>query len=970
MGVVLIIISSYQLFLSRSGQNIGLSLGTLAHTEAVVKIKNTLSLDWRDAYTGSDVSEQQLIYTDHGSRAEIQFLQGHKISISENSLIRIASIGQNGGVNVERGIIRAKIQGDKPLVIEVNGSEMTLTGDNADVQISLEGDKGEIGVLSGNVSVEKEGQVETLDTSSALLVDEGTLKKHQISYSLVEPLPSQAVYTVNQTEPLTFKWTPATDASVQLSQNASFKKAKIFRGPGSVTAELNPGSYFWKVEDDQGSSLTGTFSVVRELPLVVLRPVSGEKIKIPLEKNIQPQLFLQWKGVKGQEYVVEWTDKETHSQKVTGTSSMIPLRESGQLSWRVKLASPERTLAQWSELQNLEIELIEPPALPTNLLPEELELQSYAKEEFDVELSWSSASKVELEILSPKNEKQLKVVTGPSYVAKVKDPGQYRWRLRSIDEFSRVGEWTEFKTFSLEDLSHEVSTEGFQRIQLKKPDQSVTFNWKAASGTNTVFELSESKEFSTVIVKKEVSGEEVKVVIPKTGNFYWRSRQYHSDGTFNVSEPKKVIIEPAPAPVKPEKLPDLEVPLEWQETSHQSKWWHFFISEAYADDFKGVAKIQLPVNEDAKKYVVKIFSDAEGTELILERTVEVPVLEWENAKAGHYYWQYAFVDFWGRQSPFSDLSSLSVTGTEPVLPEKPKLLSPIKAKEVEEKDLKIKWSSSEINKNYRVEVAATETFEKPLIQKTTSDSEIVIKNPKLKAGIYYWRIFATNESKKEIVSNTGRFTIPPPIEKTVIVDRPDAWVKKYAKRFSFAWSPSSDTYEFEGTDQKGSIDGNALSGIEMRGLYFGERFIFTGDILRQSGEVFEGEKYLFQRLQLNGTWKKKVGNHLWGPGLSVGSVSGYSYDIANEQVTSSTVSGLIYGPHVQGFYALSPQWELQGKLSYMLGAIPHMEFMGEANRQMKNFYLVLGLGYSMREYTKGDGSQSSMRLNLGLGKEF
>ena len=53
----------------------------------------------------------------------------------------------------------------------------------------------------------------------------------------------------------------------------------------------------------------------------------------------------------------------------------------------------------------------------------------------------------------------------------------------------------------------------------------------------------------------------------------------------------------------------------------------------------------------------------------------------------------------------------------------------------------------------------------------------------------------------------------------------------------------------------------------------------------------------------------------------------------------------------------------------MLGAIPHVEITTEANRQMKNFYLVLGAGLSMREY-KNDGSQTSMRINVGLGKEF
>ena len=973
LGVVLIIISSYQLFLSRllQGSDSGLSLGTLENTEAVVKIKSSLALDWRDAYRGTDVSEQQLIYTDDDSSAEIKFTQGHKVLISENSLIRIATIGK--GLNVERGLIRAKIQGDQPLIIEMNGEELKLTGKDADVQISLQGDVGEIGVLNGEISVEKEGQVEQIDKTSSLKVDQESLKKQNVSVTLMEPKASEVFYTLDETYPASFKWDPATNGEMLLADNPAFKRSTVYRGEGSVQANVKPGSYYWKVEEANGTSLIGSFSVIREIAPEVLRPVNGEKITRARGPQASPELFLQWKGQVGQDYVVEYKEQEVKSQIVKGSGLVVPLTISGIFQWRVKISDEKRTLATWSEWQNVEVNIVDLPDMPVNLAPEELELQSYSKEEQDVELSWNSNKPVELEILAPKNEKLLKNPESSSFILKVKEPGLYRWRVRAKDEFERFSEWSDYKSFTLEDLSHEV-TDGFQRIQLKKPDQEVTFNWKAESGSNTVFELSEGKEFSEVIVKKEVKGEEVKVVIPKTGNFYWRSRQYHPDGTFNVSEPKKVIIEPAPAPTKPEKLPDVEVPLEWQETTTEFKWWNIFISEAHADEFKGVARIQLPVNEDAKKYVIKIYADPEGAQLVLEQTVDSPVVLWENAKAGRYYWQYALVDFWGRQSPFSDLSILNVTGTEPILPEKPKLHSPIRAVEVENKDLTIRWSESEKNKKYLLEVSPKDDFSDVVLKKETSDSKVEFEEPKLKSGLYFWRVTATNDSKKQVASNTGRFTVKeePPLERIVIADqkvRP--WIKQFPKRLSLAWAPSSDSYEFEGTEKKGKIDGTTMNSLEARFLYFGSNYIFMADVLRQSGEVFEGEKYLFQRLQVHGTWKTKVNNHLWGPGISIGNASGYSYAINDDDTVSSTaVSGLIYGPHLLGFYALNQKWELQGKVSYMLGAIPHMELTGEANRQMKNFYLVLGLGFSNREYSDNEGTQSSMKLAVGLGKEF
>lgn len=980
LGLVLIFISSYQLFLWRNQDSLqGLSLGTLEQTRAVVKIKGLAALDWRDAYSGIPIAEKQLIYTDTDSSAEVKFLKGQSITISENSLIRINSTTETSGVDIERGFIRAKLSNNEPLVIAVNGSELKLTGQNADVQISLQGEKGEIGVTSGEISVEKGGVIEKIDTSEALSIEENNLTKHQIKFTLLEPITDQVFYTRSEVERIQFKWTPDGVGEVLLADNASFKKSKVFRGEGQAQADIIPGNYYWKVENDEGSSLSGSFTVIQEAPPVVLRPLNGSKITMARAEGVKTEIFLQWKGIPGENYLVEWSNQETHELKVKGTGVLIPVTVSGPINWRVKLDSIKRPLALWSDWQNVEVALIGPPKIPQNLLPDELELQSYSKETFDVDLSWVSESMVELEIITSKNEKILKQLKDNTFSIKVSESGEYRWRLRGIDNFKRLSQWTEWKSFKLEDLSHEVSADGFQRVQLKKPDQSVTFNWKSEADTITVFELSESKDFKEIIIKQEVKGEEVSIVIPKIGNYYWRSRQYKPDGTFSVSEAKKVIIEAAPAPTKPEKLPNVEVPIEWEETNTKiNSFLDYFINSAYADEVKGNAKVILPVAEEAKKFVVKIYADALGENLLLESTLESKILDWKGVKPGQYYWQYALIDFWGRQSPFSDLSVLTVTGTQIILPEKPKLLSPIDSAEVEEKNIALKWKPSDKNKSYRVELSLTEDFKKVMVSRKTKRSEYIFYGG-LPPAEFYWRVIATNDSKREVISEVERFSVAPPIEKITIVDkasrplppaRPRPWQKRYHHRFSMAWAPSMDAYDFQGNGTKGSIEGNTFNSVEARGFYFTNKWILSGDILRQSGKVFSSENYLFQRAQVRGSWKKKKHNHLWGAGLTVGSVAGYNYEIdENKNVSSSTVTGFIYGPHIEGFYTLNQKWELQARASYMLGAIPHFEIMTEANRQMKNFYLLLGAGVSSRSY-EDDGSQNSLRLNIGLGTKF
>ena len=967
MGLVLILISSYQLFLWRHQEGLqGLTLGTLAQTKSVVKIKALSSLDWRDAYAGIAVEDKQLIYTDANSSAEVKFLKGQTISLSENSLIRITSSGENQGLDIERGLIRAKIQENKPLVIAVNGSELKLSGKEADVQISLQGEKGEIGVLSGEVSVEKSGVTQKIDKTESLLIEKNNLSKQQIKFTQVTPVMDQIFYTQSEMERVEFAWSPDSSGEVLLSNNASLKQSKVFRGDGKVAADIIPGNYYWKVEDNQGSSLGGTFTVIKETAPVVLRPQNGDKITLAQSNGIKTEIFLQWKGIAGENYLVEWSNQEGHELEVNGNGVLIPVTTSGAVNWRVKLDSPNRPLAIWSDWQNVDVLVVEPPQTPVDLAPEELELQSYSKEAFDVDLNWKSSSAVDLEIITPKNEKISEKVNENTFTIKVSEAGEYRWRVRSFDNFRRISEWSEWKAFKLEDLSHEVSTEGFSRVQLKKPDQSVTFNWKAEAETITIFELSETKDFKEVLIKQEVKGEEVSIIVPKVGNYYWRSRQYKPDGTFSVSEPKKVVIEPTPAPTKPEKLPDVEVPIEWEETSsYTPSLLDIFISPAIADDFKGSAKILLPVKEEAKKYVVKIYSDAQGGDLLLETTLESKTLDWKGAKPGQYYWQYALVDFWGRTSPFSDLSVLTVTGTQMVKPQKPKLVG----SEIKNKNVVLKWNTSEKNSSYRLEIALTKTFDKVMLSRNTKKSQYTFKD-ELPPTTYFWRVVATNDSKREVTSSVEEFVVEAPLEKITIVDRSEGEEKKYAPRFSIAWAPSLDSYDFKNSETKGTIEGNTLNAAEGRGFYFTDKWIFSADLLRQSGKVFGEEKYLFQRLQAHASWKKKSGDHLWGAGLSVGSVAGYSYKIDNnDKVTSSSVTGLIVGPHIEGFYSINPLWEINGRASYMMGAIPHFELISEVNRKVKSFFVLAGAGVSMREY-ENEGAQSSLRFNIGLGQEF
>jgi hypothetical protein len=911
-----------------------------------------------------------LIYTDNDSSAEVTFNEGGTLEIGENSLVKLRSSGSEQGMDLAKGFIRAKLEGGKPLKVQMNGEDYLVSGKDADIQINLQNSKGEIGVLSGEIKIEGAGVSENLNTQSALEISGDDVKKHAIYFKSLSPLQGETNYILNPPGQISFTWEPVEPAKVLISHKASLEEPQIFQGDSGLIASLEPGLYYYKIVGSQGTSLVSSFKIIQENAPKILRPRNGETVSVIEGTN--PKILLQWKGNERVDHLLEWESGETKSLSVSGASALVNVNPGTPFKWRVKIQDDKRPDAVWSDWQEVTVSMVPMPVMPTELLPHNVDYQTYEKPNEKIEFSWKNQAKVELEIKVPNGEMKSYKVDGNTFEYYATTGGNYTWRARGIDSYLRVSEWTERKTFSLEDLSDQMNDENIQRVQLKKPDQSVTFSWQATDGTTSVFELSKDANFKQVVKKVEVTKDSTQVNVPEVGTYYWRSRQFRPDGTFNVSEPKRIIIEPVPAPLKPDKLPDWEVPLEELpvKSTYTENVLNFILSSAYADELKGIVHIELPVTEESKGYIVRIYKDPELQELVFQEQITTKSFEWPDAKAGVYYWQYAVIDYWDRQSLFSDVSQLTVKADPTPLPVRPKLLSPIRAMEVDQKELVLGWSEAVENSEYQVEVSDRENFEKIISSQVSKKPQASFTVVKLKPGLHYWRVHAFNKKKKEVVSNTGRFTILPPVEKTIIADFPPVYVKEWKTRGFVAWAPSMDSYTFS-DGETGTIDGTAMMSGLISGTMFKEDYTFNGELLRQTGQVFEGESYLFQRLLIDGikTWKKN--HHRYGLGLAVGQSSGQAYEFDSTlAVTAKEVSGLSYGPAFRNYYVFNELWEMQGKFFYLLSGIKQMELGADAIRRYKNYLLIGGLGYSSREYEISSGKQTSMKVTLGFGKEF
>lgn len=968
LGALLIIFSSWQLFLKGPESDSGLKLGTLTSALSIVKTKSAVALDWRDASTGIDVSENQLIYTDNASSAEVEFIEGNKLEIGENSLVRLTSRGNEQGMDVSKGFIRARLEGNKALKVQMNGEDYVFTGKDADIQINLQERKGEIGVISGEVKVQAQNLTESLTPDNAIEIDGETITKKKIYFRTVSPEQGAVKYVFNTPTDVVFSWEPQEHATLLISRNRDLKDAEVHIADPSVSVSLEEGLWYYRIESDKGPSLIGSLRIIKETPPAIIRPKEGEEVTVPEDK-----LLLQWDAQNAKRFVVEWDDGEIHTAETAARSIQITVKPDLPFSWRVKILDENRPEAQWSSWQKVHLTFTPAPNVPEDLVPHDVEFQTYERPQEKIDLQWKGSGKFEVEIKDPDGETHVRKVADTFLTYEATKAGKFFWRVRGVDDYLRSSEWTDWKTFVIEDLSGEISSEGIQRVQLKRPDQAVTFNWEADEGTKSVFELSKDAGFKTIIKRTEVSRDSIQVSVPEIGTYYWRSRLYKADGTFEVGQPKKVIIEPVPAPQKPERLPDIQIELEEApvKTSLMKKFVDFIIPSAVADDeVKGTVRISLPVKEEAKQYIVRIYHDDDLSELAFEAKLDNKEFEWTNVTPGTYYWQYAIIDYWDRQSLFSDPSLLIVKAEEVPPPVKPRLLYPIRAAEIRPDGVAMRWTHSPNNSKYRVEIAPTMEFRNMISAKETTSNEATFAESNLEAGKYYWRVIAFNKRNKEVQSNIGRFIIKASPERGIIQDFPAPYKKVWNSRGFLAWTPSMDSYTFR-DGKTGKIDGNAMMGFLLTGTIFRENYVINGEVQRQTGEVFENEKYLFQRVLIDSIYL--LGNssaHKWGIGVAAGHTSGMAYDIENDKVKSISTAGASYGVVIRNFLSINERWETQGRLQYLAGDITQLDLGGDVIRRLGSYSVIGGVNYSSREYELNSGKQTSLKLTLGFGKEF
>ena len=226
--------------------------------------------------------------------------------------------------------------------------------------------------------------------------------------------------------------------------------------------------------------------------------------------------------------------------------------------------------------------------------------------------------------------------------------------------------------FSLSDLSPPVNFSvkidldfsDFKIIELKKPNQWIYFEWEKKPGELSLFQVASDPQFKKIVSEKRIrSKNNTHLNFSKLGTYYWRAQKLTQNGELIVQKPIKILIRPTPPPAKPSPLPSLKIRLKEVKKSTFNflyKIFNFLIPSAYANEDLGIAEITIPKIENAQQYIIEIFDQEKSATPLSRINVTTTTFEWSPPRTGKFYWRVKYIDYWKRESEFSEISQFSI----------------------------------------------------------------------------------------------------------------------------------------------------------------------------------------------------------------------------------------------------------------------------------------------------------------------
>lgn len=532
---------------------------------------------WDRLHKESPLYNGDTIRTAEDSEATIAFKDGNIVDMQENSMIQILFLKGEAVVEVNDGGFTVNTKkSESGLKIKVGDNTLSLDKDS---QISgtavKSSEKTNFQVIAGSVGIisKDSSEIKVIGEGKSVLISEKAEEKivELPVVSVISPVPNAKILDVSELDmvPVNFKWRSEhfSDDEVSVLEISTYRDFSLLLDQrelspkGKLVVPLAAGSYYWRMypktagaKDSQG----GKFKVISAKKPELVSPAVDSQFSF---RTKMPSVRFAWTDNEwATAYTLELSRTDSFKEidfsvQVPGTSCVVPSVAEGTWFWRVRpfYALNDIGFAPPSDVHSFIVSKFGELPSPVLLQPASgTALDKNFKK--SLSFSWkadSEAKSYAITIAKDSNFENVVLAEETSanfyqldIASRQLVNGVYYWRVTESDDEGNVSPVSETRTFLLSEIELEQNlvspADGYSILDSKLQD--VRFSWKMNfEAAETRFQVSDTSDFTTLIVDDVVRTESKTLGTLPTGSYFWRVRSETEARSF-VTEPRAFSV--------------------------------------------------------------------------------------------------------------------------------------------------------------------------------------------------------------------------------------------------------------------------------------------------------------------------------------------------------------------------------------------------------------------------------------------